>query len=240
MRSTSVRGLALNRVASAVVAPDAVLTFGNVSTEASQVIARIGPATAAGTYAIGCTVLPPQGRVNRDVRGSCRCSPMRAMRRAAICQRCCRASGRASARVTCSTGLHCREYLASSGDIIEDFSIATASDDLQAPLVVNIGGDLVAWLAGGTAGTAYTATWTIKLASGQIIVVPIGITVSAAPSMPAPPLPAIAVRASEATPLLTRDGPALLPANGALTRAATTTDGAASRSSAAPSCCFDN
>ena len=95
------------------------------------------------------------------------------------------------------------------------------------PLVINIGGALIAWLAGGTPGTAYTATWTIKLGSGQRIVAPIGITVATAPSPPPPSLPILAVRPSEATPLLARDGTPLLPANGALTSAAITTDGAA-------------
>lgn len=52
----------LDRVANAVVVPDAALTLGGVSTKASQVIARIGPTTTAGTYVIGCTVLTPQGR----------------------------------------------------------------------------------------------------------------------------------------------------------------------------------
>lgn len=124
-------------------------------------------------------------------------------------------------------GLDCREYLAGIGDIIEDFSLAVVPDDLQAPLVVNIGGVLIAWLAGGTVGMAYTATWTIELGSGQRIVAPIGILVSAAPSLPSPSLPTLAVQPDEATPLLARDGTPLLPANGALTNAATTTDGAA-------------
>lgn len=124
-------------------------------------------------------------------------------------------------------GLDCREYLAGIGDIIEDFSLAVLPDDLLAPLVVNIGGVLIAWLAGGTAGTAYTATWTIKLGSGQRIVAPIGILVSAAPSLPPPSLPALAVRPSEATPLLARDGTPLLRASGVLSASATTTIGAA-------------
>ena len=107
------------------------------------------------------------------------------------------------------------------------YSFAIDPPDMQAPLVVNIGGLLIAWLSGGTPGTAYTATWTIILRSGQRIVAPIAITVSAAPALPAPALPVLAVRPDQATALLARDGTPLLPAGGALTSAATTTDGAA-------------
>ncbi len=45
--------------------------------------------------------------------------------------------------------------------------------------MVNIGGVLTAWVAGGTAGTAFPATWTIKHVSGQRIVAPIGILIFA-------------------------------------------------------------
>ena len=53
----------LDRVAGATVAPDVAMTLGTVSTDAGRVTARIGPASAAGTYVIGCAVITSQGRV---------------------------------------------------------------------------------------------------------------------------------------------------------------------------------
>jgi hypothetical protein len=125
-------------------------------------------------------------------------------------------------------GLDCRDYLAGVGDTIASYGLAIDQADLQASLVVNIGGVLIVWLSGGTPGAAYTATWTIMLRnSGQRIVAPIAIRVLLAPSLPAPELPTLAVRPSQAVPLLARDGTPLLSAGGALSSAATTTDGAA-------------
>ena len=53
----------LDRVANAVVVPDAAMTLGTFRTDAGRVIARIGPASAAGTYFIGCAVITSQNRV---------------------------------------------------------------------------------------------------------------------------------------------------------------------------------
>lgn len=123
-------------------------------------------------------------------------------------------------------GLDCREFLAGTRDTIAEYSLAIDPTDVQAPLVVGFGGLLIAWLSGGTPGTNYTANWEIKLRSGQQVVAPIAILVSLAPSLPAPALPTLAVRPSAAASLLARDGTPLLPANGALSSAATTPDGA--------------
>jgi hypothetical protein len=124
-------------------------------------------------------------------------------------------------------GLDCSEHLAHTGDTIASFALALDPSDMQALLVCQIGGALIAWLGSGTPGTDYAATWSIGLASGQDIVAPVTITVSAAPGLVAPALPSLSVRPDQAAPLLARDGTPLLPANGALTYAATTHDGAA-------------
>lgn len=125
-------------------------------------------------------------------------------------------------------GLDCRDYLAGAGDTIASFSLAIDPADMQVPLLVNLGGVLIAWLGGGSAGIDHTATWTLTFGSGQGLVAAIAILVSAAPALPAPALPTLAIRPSETTPLLARDGTPMLPAGGALSSVATTTiDGAA-------------
>ncbi|MEJ0020743.1 MAG: hypothetical protein WDN25_30175 [Acetobacteraceae bacterium] len=53
----------LDRVVNATVEPDASISLGAVVVGRTQVIARIGPAIAAGTYVIGCAVITSQGRV---------------------------------------------------------------------------------------------------------------------------------------------------------------------------------
>ena len=123
-------------------------------------------------------------------------------------------------------GLDCRSWLAGARDTIETYTLAIDPSDMQTQLVVEIGGVLIAWLSGGTPGRNYAASWAITLRSGQQFVAPIAIFVSLAPALLAPSMPTLAVRPSEATPLLAGDGSPLLPANGALSSAATTTDGA--------------
>ena len=124
-------------------------------------------------------------------------------------------------------GLDCRSWLAGTRDTIAAYSLAIDPTDIQVPLVVGFGGVLIAWLSGGTPGTNYTASWTITLRGGQRVVAPIAILVSLAPSLRAPALPTLVVRPGAVTPLLARDGTPLLPANGALSSAATTTTGVA-------------
>ena len=53
----------LDRVANAAVVPDAAMTLGTIRADAGRVIARIGPASAAGTYVIGCAVITSQNRI---------------------------------------------------------------------------------------------------------------------------------------------------------------------------------
>jgi hypothetical protein len=53
----------LDRVANASVVPSPDMPVGTVTVDHGQVIARLGPATATGTYFIGCCVVTPQGRV---------------------------------------------------------------------------------------------------------------------------------------------------------------------------------
>jgi hypothetical protein len=53
----------LDRVADASVVPSPDMLTGSVTVGHGQVIARLGPAPAPGTYFIGCCVVTPQGRV---------------------------------------------------------------------------------------------------------------------------------------------------------------------------------
>src|SRR4051794_26277329 len=79
----------LDRVANAFVVPSPDMPLCTVTVDHGQVIARLGPAPAAGTYSIGSCVVTPQGRVKSVARLSaptCRC------RRKArpLPRRCCR------------------------------------------------------------------------------------------------------------------------------------------------------
>jgi hypothetical protein len=124
-------------------------------------------------------------------------------------------------------GLDCRDYLARTGDAIASFALAIDPSDLQALLVCQIGGVLIAWLGVGSVGIDYTATWSIAFASGQDIVAPVTIAVFVTPGLVAPELPSLTVRPNQAVVLVARDLTPLLPAKGALFNAAITTDGAA-------------
>jgi hypothetical protein len=54
----------LDRVASCSVTPsDPSIALGSVSVDATRVIARLGPAAAAGTWSIGCSIITAQQRV---------------------------------------------------------------------------------------------------------------------------------------------------------------------------------
>ena len=54
---------AFDRVVNATVAPDVAISLGTVVVGRTLVIARLGPANVAGTYAVGCTVITSQNRI---------------------------------------------------------------------------------------------------------------------------------------------------------------------------------
>jgi hypothetical protein len=112
-------------------------------------------------------------------------------------------------------GLDCSAYLASD-DSIASVALAIEPPDLQAISTAHQGGLVLAWLSGGSAGGSYTATWTITLASGQVITADVATAVTASPALPVPPQPFLAVRPDRTAALQARSGAAIAQSNGEL------------------------